>query len=238
MNTQTRPRVGLGVLVLKEGKVLVGKRIGAHGANTWQPPGGHLEMNETWEQCARREVKEETGMEIEKIEFVQATNDIMNSEGKHYITIFVKAQWKSGEPEVREPEKCLGWEWAEWNAVPSPQFLPFRQLIMSGYHPFATLHNKLVRDNIPQLIAQSGDIAKYHQADAEEFREHLRAKLIEEVNEYLESGESEELADILEVIHTITALDRVNREQLQLLQKEKREDKGGFNERIILDKTQ
>ena len=57
------PRVGIGVIVMRNGLVLLGERIGAHGAGTWALPGGHLEFGESVEQCARREVWEETGLE-------------------------------------------------------------------------------------------------------------------------------------------------------------------------------
>ena len=51
------PRVGVGVIVLREGRVLLGRRLGSHGAGTWQFPGGHLEAFERVEDCARREVR-------------------------------------------------------------------------------------------------------------------------------------------------------------------------------------
>ena len=51
-----RPKVGLAVIVYKDGKILMGKRIGSHGVNTWSFPGGHLEFLETFEECAKREV--------------------------------------------------------------------------------------------------------------------------------------------------------------------------------------
>ena len=54
-------RVGVGVYIRKEDKILMGKRIGAHGNSTWCPPGGHLEYGEEIEFCAIREVEEETG---------------------------------------------------------------------------------------------------------------------------------------------------------------------------------
>ncbi len=231
------PRVGLGVLVVKDGKILIGKRIGSHGANTWQLPGGHLEFGETWEQCAKREVMEESGIQIDHVEFAGVTNDIMQGDEKHYITIFMKAKYLSGDVRILEPEKCLDWEWFAWESVPSPQFPPLRQLIMSGYHPLNTLHNKLVRDHIPQRIESHGEIAKWHTAGETEYKQALQAKLIEEVQEYLEDENTEELGDILEVIHSLSALRGVNREQLQYIQKEKYNSHGGFENRIILDST-
>ncbi|HEU5357581.1 MAG TPA: NUDIX domain-containing protein, partial [Gemmatimonadales bacterium] len=50
-----RPQLGVGVLILREGKLLLGQRRGSHGAGTWAPPGGHLDSGESVEQCACRE---------------------------------------------------------------------------------------------------------------------------------------------------------------------------------------
>ena len=60
-----RPKVGVGVAVFQEGRILLGKRKGAHGDGEWGFPGGHLELGETVEECARRELFEETGMQVE-----------------------------------------------------------------------------------------------------------------------------------------------------------------------------
>ena len=82
-----RPRVGVGVFVNKDGKILVGKRKGSHGAGTWALPGGHLEPGESFEACCKREVLEETGLTIKNISPVVFTNDIFHDEGVHYITL-------------------------------------------------------------------------------------------------------------------------------------------------------
>ena len=58
-----RPKIGFGVIVIKDNKVLLGKRKNAHGEGFWCFPGGHLEFNEEIGDCAVREVKEETGIE-------------------------------------------------------------------------------------------------------------------------------------------------------------------------------
>ena len=64
MSERELPKVGVGVIVVRDGKVLLGKRRGAHGEGSWSFPGGHLEFNELLEICAKREAKEETGLEI------------------------------------------------------------------------------------------------------------------------------------------------------------------------------
>ena len=109
------PRVGVGVCITKGTKVLLGQRLNAHGHGTWCFPGGHLEFGETWEVCAIRETQEETGIEITDIGFLAATNDIFETEDKHYVTIYMKAEWMSGDPQVLEPNKMVKWDWFEWN---------------------------------------------------------------------------------------------------------------------------
>lgn len=58
-------------------------------SGTWAPPGGHLDYGETFEGCAVRETFEETGLVVEAVKFFTAVNDIMEVEGKHYVTIYM-----------------------------------------------------------------------------------------------------------------------------------------------------
>jgi 8-oxo-dGTP diphosphatase len=55
-----RPKVGVAVIVVKDTRILLGKRVNSHGSGTWQFPGGHLEFGEPIEDCAKRELFEET----------------------------------------------------------------------------------------------------------------------------------------------------------------------------------
>ncbi|HBR80241.1 TPA: DNA mismatch repair protein MutT [Candidatus Uhrbacteria bacterium] len=132
-----RPKVGVGVCIIKNGKVLMSKRKNAHGEGCWSFPGGHLEFGESIAGCAVRETGEETGVTIKNIRDWVYTNDIFEAEDKHYITIYVIADHESGEPQILEPEKCEGWEWFEWENLPSPLFLPLRNVLKAGHNPFA-----------------------------------------------------------------------------------------------------
>ncbi|EOD9419408.1 NUDIX hydrolase [Vibrio campbellii] len=127
MNKQVR--VGVATIILRDGAILLGERVGAHGANTWATPGGHLELGESIEDCAKREVLEETGLIVDSIEKFTFTNDIFEKEGKHYVTLFVVASSASGEPQVTEPDKCKQWKWCRLDDLPEPLFLPLINLL-------------------------------------------------------------------------------------------------------------
>ncbi len=122
------PRIGVGVCVIKDGKVLLGKRLNAHGEGTWAFPGGHLEFGETVTECAVREVMEETGMRIGNIRRGPFSEDFFLEQGKHYITLVMIADWQAGEPVLREPHKCTQWAWFEWDQLPEPLFPTFANL--------------------------------------------------------------------------------------------------------------
>ncbi|GAA5878401.1 hypothetical protein JCM16303_002760 [Sporobolomyces ruberrimus] len=138
----TTVRVGVGCFVVNpKGEFIVGVRKGSHGAGCIQLPGGHLEIGESFEQCAIREVLEETGLDVGgsqgRIKFLTTTNDVFSNE-KHYVTIFVVSEIEGGEPRVTEPEKCESWEWTSWQDLVrmandteecEKLFLPLRNLI-------------------------------------------------------------------------------------------------------------
>ncbi|MEZ8824576.1 NUDIX hydrolase [Vibrio sp. 10N.261.55.A7] len=127
MNNEVR--VGVAAVILRDGKVLLGERMGSHGANTWATPGGHLELGESIEACAKRETLEETGLVVESFRKLGFTNDIFDQENKHYVTLFVVASQSSGEPMIMEPNKCKQWKWFELNDLPEPLFLPLTNLL-------------------------------------------------------------------------------------------------------------
>ena len=122
-------RVGVAVIIMRQNTILLGERIGAHGANTWATPGGHLEFGESVEQCAIREVCEETGLNVSKVTKLDFTNDFFSAENKHYITLYVKADYEGGEPVLNEPNNCIQWRWCDINNLPSPLFTSLKNYL-------------------------------------------------------------------------------------------------------------
>lgn len=131
----TAPRVGVGVIITKDQQVLLLRRRNTHGAGTWSTPGGHLDFGETPEQCAVREVKEETGLDIDAVAFRAITNDVFAAEGRHYITIWMEGRYTGGEPILAAPYEASEIGWFAWNALPTPLFLPLQHLLDGDCYP-------------------------------------------------------------------------------------------------------
>ncbi|XP_015577991.2 nudix hydrolase 1 [Ricinus communis] len=135
------PRVAVVVFLLKGKSVLLGRRRSSVGDSTFALPGGHLEFGESFEECGAREVKEETGLEITKIEYLTATNNVFleqQPKPSHYVTIFLRAVSADSDQVAQnlEPDKCYGWGWYEWDNLPEPLFWPLEKMVLSGFNPF------------------------------------------------------------------------------------------------------
>jgi 8-oxo-dGTP diphosphatase len=118
-----RPKVGLAVFIVNsKNQVLLMYRAGKHAPDCWAPPGGHLEFGESFEECAKRETKEESDLDISGVKFITATNDVFVPE-KHYVTIQLKANHFSGEAKNMEPGKASKIEWFNLDNLPTPLIL-------------------------------------------------------------------------------------------------------------------
>lgn len=98
-------------------------------------------------------------------------------------------------------------------------------------------YNKLVRDKIPDIIRGNSDIPVTHIADDKEYSKKLLEKLQEEVDEYLKDNSVEELADILEVLHALAKTHGISVKELDDIRVKKLKERGGFEDKIILDET-
>jgi len=122
--------VGIGVVIFKDGKVLLGHRHDdpkkasseLHGEGTWTMPGGKIHFGETYQEAAYREVKEETGLEInpDKLKIICINNDILPD--VHFVTIGLLAEEIQGEPKVLEPDEITEWKWFDMGQLPFPIF--------------------------------------------------------------------------------------------------------------------
>lgn len=123
------------VLVMNDGRILLEKRAHTHGAGTWGPPTGHIDFGETPEQTAARETFEETGIKLANIKFHTVTNDIFEAEHYHTVTIWMKAEHFSGTPKVHAPEEETEVGWFAWDALPTPLYLPFANVLQGRTYP-------------------------------------------------------------------------------------------------------
>lgn len=118
---EERPQVGVGVIVIRDNTLLLGRRKSAHGRGHYSSGGGHLEYMEGFETAVRRELKEETGLEIGELDFLCLIN-LKEYAPKHYVDIGFVAKWQGGEPMVAEPDKFESWDWYPLDRLPEPLF--------------------------------------------------------------------------------------------------------------------
>lgn len=122
--------VGVGVLVMRNGKVLLGRRntdpetadSELHAEGTWTMPGGKMHFGESFEEAGCRELEEETGLiaKQESLKVISLANDRVAD--AHFVTIGLLCESSLGEPEVKEPDEITEWGWFPIDKLPSPVF--------------------------------------------------------------------------------------------------------------------
>ncbi len=108
-----QPIIGVGAVIIKDGKILLEKRKNEPGKGKWSIPGGLVELGETIEQTAIREVKEETGLEVEKPEHIDVVDNVVRDENGevqyHFVIIDCFVKLKGGTLEARSDAEELRW---------------------------------------------------------------------------------------------------------------------------------
>jgi 8-oxo-dGTP diphosphatase len=127
--------IGSGVMIMRNGKILLGRRYvdpkkadsELNGMGTWTMPGGKMDFGETFEETARREVKEEAGIDLKKLEVICVNNERIG--GAHFITIGMYSENFDGEAQIMEPDEIVEWQWFSLNELPSPLYFPSKKII-------------------------------------------------------------------------------------------------------------
>ena len=131
---ENRPKIGVGIYLIHDKKVLFMQRNVEHGEGTWAPPGGHLEHAEHWFDCAAREAMEEVGVTLHSPKLFAVTNDVFTT-GKHYVTLHVEAHVSSSVFQNMEPEKHSKIAWFDWDELPEPLFETVKNMRAAGERP-------------------------------------------------------------------------------------------------------
>jgi 8-oxo-dGTP diphosphatase len=119
------PNVGVGCIVVRNDCVLMVQNHGGY----WSTPGGHLDFGESPADCAVRETLEESGIRVFNVEFVAITNDVFEERGKHYVTIWMRAEPEPGPITVHDSAEIADAGWFRISDLPSPLHLYFQNLI-------------------------------------------------------------------------------------------------------------
>ena len=109
-------------------------------------------------------------------------------------------------------------------------------MIWEGWVMEERQYNKLVRDNIPDIIKKDGNIPVTRVLGKDEYMACLHRKLQEEVAEYLKDNNLEELCDILEVLEAIAIVMEFSEDEIEEVKEKKAEKNGAFKEKIFLEK--
>lgn len=122
-------KIGCEIFLTKDDHLLLGKRKNCYGENTWALPGGHLEYNESLLECAKRELKEELGIETDALKLIVITDNI--DERAHYVHASFLLENFRGEIQCMEPEFCHEWQFFHISNLPLEIFKPHQKIIQN-----------------------------------------------------------------------------------------------------------
>lgn len=114
------PGLGVGLAILRDGKLLLCKRMKAPEAGHWNIVGGKVDHMERAEIAARREAEEETGLSIGPIRYLGLTEQLIEADRQHWISLLYVTDDTTGDPQLTEPDKLAEIGWFDLDDLPQP----------------------------------------------------------------------------------------------------------------------
>ena len=114
------PGVGTGLAILRNGKLLLYRRIKPPEAGFWSIPGGKVDFMEPAAEAALREAEEETGLVIGKVNLLGPSEVLSAADNQHWISLLYQAESFEGEPQLTEPDKLTDFGWFGRSELPRP----------------------------------------------------------------------------------------------------------------------
>jgi len=112
--------LGVGLAILRDGRLLLCRRLKAPEAGYWNIPGGKVDHLESALAAARREAEEETGLTIGTVEFLCHSEYINPQDRHHWVSLIFVTRDAQGEPALTEPDKLSDIGWFDLDALPAP----------------------------------------------------------------------------------------------------------------------
>lgn len=114
------PGVGTGLAILRDGKLLLYRRKMAPEAGHWNIVGGKIDLMERSEEAAAREAEEETGLSIGETRFLCVTEQLLEDDHQHWVSVIYVTDDFTGNPRVMEPDKLPEFGWFALDDLPQP----------------------------------------------------------------------------------------------------------------------
>ena len=116
-------------MLVRDGRVLMGRRVSGQRPSWWGWIGGRLEFGETLQDCARREAREEAGVEVTNLHLLCISSIIV--EDQHWIDVEFLGEIASGEPQTTATDELTDWGWFPIDQLPDPIFEPAKLALRS-----------------------------------------------------------------------------------------------------------
>ena len=136
LNIKNKPHVGVGVIIKQNHKIILGRRLNQPMQDSWQLPGGWIDLGESPEQAVHRQLSMFRNLRFGESNFVTYTNNIFDSELHSISLYFMVDCLNEGQQKLITDQLNSEWFWADWNELPQPLFLPLQLLVDTEFNPF------------------------------------------------------------------------------------------------------